>query len=87
MNLFVAVEPNSWQNIELPKEEEEDLTGDTMTCFLGTKYRNCNAIDGFVEYFFLENVKTICHWWHGNEGMKSKEVSSKVFSLFLPFIF
>ena len=20
--------------------------------------------------FFLENVKTICHWWHGNEGMK-----------------
>ncbi len=45
MNLFVAVEPNSWQNVELPKEEEEDLTGDTMTCFLGTKYRNCNLLE------------------------------------------
>ena len=32
INLFVAVEPNSWQNIELPEEEEEDST-DTMTCW------------------------------------------------------
>ena len=81
MNLFVAVEPNSWQNVELPKEEEEDLTGDTMTCFLGTKYRNCNAIDGFVgdhfenfEAFFDSFLKMSKRSVIGGMGMKGHEI-------------
>ena len=54
IHVFIAVEPNSWQNFELSEEDSTKTESQTMTCFLGTKYRSCPEIDVFVRSKFID---------------------------------
>ena len=55
IHLIAIVEPNSWQDFELP-EGSQTITptpyNNTMICILPTKYRNSNAIDDLLTNVF-----------------------------------